>query len=262
MKPVEWKWFGACVRGPDHEQASTPSQDAYAVKSPGDGRFVAVVSDGAGSASQSEFGARFLCLELVDSLFQCLSAESRLEPPVMDEAAVRPWVENGIEGVRARLTEQVNAQGGELRDYHATLVGVMADSTGASFFHIGDGAAIAMNASDPGRFLLSPPENGEYANETYFFTLDDWRDHLRITVIANDLDILAIMTDGVTPVALAKGGQSPYAPFFDPVSKYLAACEDEVGHAALAELLNRETMRRITGDDKTLVWIKRSAPDA
>jgi hypothetical protein len=262
MEPVKWRWFGACVRGSDHEQACTPCQDAYAVKSPGDGRFVAVVSDGAGSASRSEFGARVLCDVLAEFLLQCLSTEPRLESPVMDEAAFRPRVERGIEAVRTRLTEQANAEGAELRDFHATLVGVMADGTGGTFFHIGDGAAVAIDSSDTSRFLVSQAENGEYANETYFFTQDDWRDHLRFAAIGNEFDMFALMTDGVTPVALGSGGRSPHPPFFDPVSKYLTACPDDVGHEALTELLDRETMRRITGDDKTLVWIKRTLPDA
>ena len=68
------------------------------------------------------------------------------------------------------------------------------------------------------------------------------------------------MSDGVTPLALASG--KPYAPFLDPLSRFLSEHSQEEGAAALAATLEEDAIRRITGDDKTLVWAIRSTMDA
>lgn len=222
-------------------------------------RIVAIVSDGAGSAARSREGSQILCDELSAWLMQCLDGEPDCALGAIDPNVVRDWVERGIDAVRFKLTEVWRTEGGSLADFHATLVAVIADNTGGVIVHIGDGVGFAATANDLTSYALSPAENGEYANETFFYTEEHWREHLRLTTFGPDFDLIALMTDGVMPVALAKGGLSPFPPFFTPVSRYLESVAQEAARSALVELLSRESMRTITGDDKTLVWIKRAA---
>jgi hypothetical protein len=256
MANVAWKWCAASVCGFDHLASSLPCQDSHAVRMAGVDRFIAVVADGAGSARRSGDGSQTVCHELATWLTICLDEFPDLE--IAGSAKqVRWWLDGGINSIRRRLSSTAEQVGESLKEFHATVVGVVADRSGGVIFHIGDGAGLASLSTDLSRFTLSPAENGQYANETYFFTQDVWRDHLRLTPFGPEYDLIVLMSDGVTPVALARGGKAPFAPFLVPVSKFLDGSDYEAGQVALNELLGRESMRNISGDDKTLVWAKR-----
>ncbi|CAN5418357.1 PP2C family serine/threonine-protein phosphatase [soil metagenome] len=259
-----WKWHAASVQGFDHKTASIPCQDAHAVKLADGDCLVAIVSDGAGSACRADYGATRLCEDLGTALVAARGAHggTGLGAPGVGEIdldVLRQWVEQGIDALRVRLTAEAQETAGSLSDFHATLVGAIADRSGGAFFHIGDGAAVAASSRDLGQFTVSAAANGEYSNETFFFTMEEWRSHLRLTRFGPEYDLLALMSDGVTPFALAKGGAAPFRPFFEPVSRFLADSDAETGHAALVELLERDALRAISGDDKSLVWARRSA---
>jgi hypothetical protein len=162
---------------------------------------------------------------------------------------------NGIESVRSEILKI--AVDHSMGDFHATLIGVIAGPSGGLFFHIGDGAACATDVETFSPSILSQPENGEYANETFFFTQPDWQQHIRLTPFGRQFDLLALMSDGVTPFALASETAGPHKPFFDPLSRYLRSHTREEGESALAATLEKDAIRRITGDDKTLVWALR-----
>lgn len=260
MTADRWKWCATSVRGFSHAEAEMPCQDAYAVRISQTGCLVAIVSDGAGSAKHSAEGSQLLCDELskflahrIDST-RTFSSESlnALELP-----HVRECVEEGIAVIRDSLVNIARQQGGSLSDFNATLVGTIANASGGAFFHIGDGAALATSSVNPRLFAISVAENGEYANETFFYTQEDWRTRLRFLEFDGNHDLLVLMTDGVTPVALAKGGAAPFIPFLDPVTKFLSECDTDIGQAGLIELLQRDALRAISGDDKTIVWAKR-----
>lgn len=258
LKAPAWKWHAASVQGFDHQASSIPCQDAHAVRLAHGDCLVALVSDGAGSACRSGDGSRILCDSLAEALLAARGAHLDTPLGVLDLGVVRHWVEQGIDDVRARLISEARESAGSLSDFHATLVGAIADGSGGVFFHIGDGAAVAAMSHDLTRFAVSAAANGEYSNETYFFTMEDWRARLRLTGFGPEYDLLALMTDGVTPFALAKGGGAPFLPFLEPVSRFLRDSDAETGHAALVELLERDALRAISGDDKSLVWARRA----
>ena len=133
---------------------------------------------------------------------------------------------------------------------------MVASQNGGTFFHIGDGAGAATNFNNFGHYITSPPENGEYANETYFFSQLDWKEHLRLTPFGSDYDLILLMTDGVTPFAMGAGATSPHPPFWRPVCNFLASHSSVDGEVALSNVLEREEIRKITDDDKTLVWAR------
>ena len=49
---------------------------------------------------------------------------------------------------------------------------------------------------------MSKPENGEYINQTFFITDDNWEEKLRFFKIDFKYEVLLAMTDGVTAMAL------------------------------------------------------------
>ncbi|MEM7224934.1 MAG: PP2C family serine/threonine-protein phosphatase [Pseudomonadota bacterium] len=249
-----WKVIAAAVRGPDHEADRLPCQDAYSHAEAGD-RLVAVVSDGAGSARFSETGAKVLCHEVVAALSTCDKALDGGHEPW------RPAVEQAVERARAaleaRIPEEI-ALGAPvtLADYHATLVGVVAAPNGGFFFHIGDGTAAAVSEiGDWAGCRLSLPENGEFANETYFFTQEIWRDHLRFTDFGAS-PLIVMVSDGAMPFTVAERFAGLEGRFMAPVTRYLEGASPEDGAKALAGTLDRADARRISGDDKTLLWAR------
>jgi hypothetical protein len=259
MAPLAWKIVDVSVPGFSHQEEGTPCQDFNAFASLDNGWFIGVVSDGAGSAHRSVDGARMVCEGIIRHLTPLVGELAKDRSIVLNHDSVRLWVLDGIESVRSDVSRTAN--GDSLSAFHATLVGAIAGPTGGVLFHLGDGAAFATKSEDFSKSIFSPPENGEYANETYFFTQPDWRTHLRLTSFDGQFDLVALMSDGVTPFALAPGAAAPYEPFFGPLSRYLMSHTQEEGRRALAATFETKAIRRITGDDKTLVWALRVCDD-
>jgi hypothetical protein len=103
--------------------------------------------------------------------------------------------------------------------------------------------------------VLSLPENGEYANETYFVTGDDWRSHLRVTSFSGAIRSVALMSDGAMPFAINRAKTGMFGPFIDPVRSYLATVNETEGSEALLATLSDKRTWSITSDDKTLLLI-------
>jgi hypothetical protein len=257
---MAWKTIGVSVAGFSHQSSGAPCQDFHMASCLPQGWLVAAVSDGAGSALRSFEGAKTICERLVSDISDGLLKSDDIQRNMrVDQVIARQWIVDTIESAREELTKSGGE--GSLSQFHATLVAVIAGPNGGTFFHIGDGAACATDINDLSSSSLSLPENGEYANETYFYTQPEWKDHLRLTEFDGRFNLIALMTDGVTPFALAPQAAGIYIPFFEPVSKFLSRHPIEDGKAALAATLAKEEIRKITGDDKTLIWALRTDGD-
>lgn len=249
-----WRVAGTSIAGPHHSKFGGECQDRHRAIVTEQGGLIALVSDGAGSAEYGGEGAAALC----DALAERLEPFVERNPGCTRRAlagACRATTA-GIEAARAKVGALGDARGAGIAAFHATLVGaVMLPGGGGLFFHIGDGAALAV-ASAARRWLMSPPCNGEYSHTTYFFTEADWRRNLRFSLIEPGYDTIFVMSDGVTDLGLAQKGHAsePHMPFFEPIGRFLASASREEGELALRATLDSEAARERTGDDKTLVW--------
>lgn len=248
---MNWKVVAASATGSGHQQNGEKCQDAYAWWSQDDW-LIAVVSDGAGSARFGEIGARFaadticreLAAELVVNRKSGLYSQSTLESIIL----------NIIELTRICLAREYVDCDNSIEDFHATIVGIVVNSQSGTFFQIGDGAGIASMkniAVDP---VMSLPENGEYSDQTYFYTEEGWIKHTRFTPINQLLSQITLMTDGAMSFAMAKGKDGLEEKFMGPVSRYLRNVDTTTGSKALAATLDDEQTHTITSDDKTLLW--------
>lgn len=252
MELPAWRVAGSSVTGSAHASAGRKCQDRHRVEVTRKGLLIAVVSDGAGSAAFGGEGAALLCDHVAGALAALAEHETRIGRAGL-LAACRA-VCQGVASARSVASTLAAECGSGIEAFHATLVGaVMLPGAGGLFFHIGDGAALALGK---GGWTLSGPRNGEYADTTWFFTDPAWRKRLRFTRIGADAETVFVMSDGVTELGLKHngGGTEPFMPFFEPIGRFLAQASREEGEQALTATLDSEAVRARTGDDKTLIW--------
>lgn len=276
MTTLFWRAVGASVIGQGHIAEGLPCQDAhaYAIQ---DHCVVAVVADGAGSAAQSHVGAQHIC----DYLTQVLLPVMQVKLPAGTfQDAMQLAVVEALSAGRVELADMAAKHGQPMSAYHATVVGFVSDDQQAMFFHIGDGFAAAPVRStdadhqtrgsvvDDSDYTWHPcdvsrPANGQWANETFFFTQDDWRDNLRFHALDEVPEIVFLMSDGAAAFA-AKADQTGLdIRFAKPVHQFLAGSTDpEAAAQALAGTLDAEATHAITSDDKTLLWLGRAPSTA
>ncbi len=246
---MEWKVFLASAAGKAHLASNVPCQDAghYAVIG---SALVGVVCDGAGSASAGQEGAEFFARKVTARIAEAIEAGQFAG---MAPADYRAPLAEIIQAARAQLGEIAAARQLALRDFSCTLVGCILSGDGGCFFHIGDGFAIYMRGD--GESVLSQPENGEYADETYFVTDDSWNSHLRVTPLSGigRGEIIGLMSDGTSPFAVNRPRTGFFRPFIDPIVKFLRNTTEHTGNQALKKVLEDEKTFAITSDDKTLL---------
>ncbi len=250
-----WIVSSAVIRGVSHIDTDIPCQDSVNFKVIGSW-FVGVVSDGAGSALNSHFGSKLA----VQVIVEVLEKEVAKRNSDNDMALMPDVISDAIAEARARLGD--NLQKDEtLEDYHCTVVGIVANEQGSVFFHVGDGLGIASTADIDKKqqtvdywrkTQLSLPENGEYANETFFITQENWREHLRCIVISNPIDVIVLASDG--PMALLLQSGKPNNGFIDVVLEHLGRTDAQDERDTYVDrILSASEVDAITSDDKSLL---------
>ncbi|MCM1323560.1 MAG: protein phosphatase 2C domain-containing protein [Acetobacter sp.] len=233
------------ITGRLHTAKKMPCQDFYQYACSGN-KLVAVVSDGAGSAKYGKIGAKIVCETLVNVL---------INTPLKDvEQAVRRAIEKARERlVIHRLNKSKSEK--EILNFSATVVGVAYHKNRGIFFHIGDGAGIALHGEDKAAgYTLSRPANGNFSCETYFYTMDNWAESLRFTKIEKAA-ALFLMTDGVTNFALTEDMRQLKNGFIEPIYRYLKTEPNKIkALQALNNTLNTGRACKLNSDDKTFLW--------
>lgn len=245
-----WSLAASSVTGFGHAQREMPCEDHFAVWT-SDYRLCVVVADGAGSAIFGERGADILTTRLKELIVSNWPAEILEERNIM---GARTFVRNCIAQIRDEIVARSESGVTNLHDFGSTLMCVVASQEGGFLAHIGDGAiAVVQRKGVAITEAISPPENGEYANETFFFTSSDWDVHLRVTPIEMPLYVL-VTTDGAEEFAFETGFTSLSRRFFDPLTRAMEGRLANERNKFLYDLLDREDVRSRNGDDKTIVW--------
>jgi hypothetical protein len=245
---VAWTWAAATCRGISHVRDGSDCQDASRCISAGldSHTLIAVVCDGAGSASYGGQGAAITCRTISESA-RAHFANSRALP---NDGDVWSWVDE----TRERINRAAASRSLERREFSCTLVTVFATDSATMILHIGDGAAVVR--LDNNWIAPSWPAHGEYASQTFFVT-DDPAPQLRITRLETAVDVVTVFSDGIERLVLDFASQSAPAPFFDGMMKPFAsssvAGRDNRLSASLKRYLDSKRVNERTDDDKSLI---------
>ena len=242
-----WKYAAASVVGTSH--LALPSgvcQDAHhCVYDSDTDRLICVVSDGAGSASRSEYSARLTCDLVADSIARADS----------ERAHSKSFALETLEAVRSALRQEASQENLSVREFACTLLVCIATPNRTTFWQIGDGAiCFRFPAEDTYRFAFWPAK-GEYANETYFVTDSESMNELEFDSIDSIADI-ALFSDGLERLALDFKAGEVHTKFFTGLFPYLY--REAAGHLTeieekLKDFLGSERINSKTDDDKTLI---------
>lgn len=253
---AHWKIGGISIPGFSHLENNIPCQDYNIVSVSKFNCIIGVVADGAGSAKHSDIGAKYFSEVVFDFLNTIenlhLLDETKLNIKIVEtiNLAKQSLLNNPPNGLK---TEDI-----DIKDFATTMVAFLANDKDGYFIHLGDGVGVSFLRDDYSNCFVSEPHNGEYSNETYFLTMDNWENYLRIKKFNKNFDAIILMSDGVSPMAMTKGCKEPYEGFVKPIINYIDKVELEKSNLAIKNTLESEQIRKITHDDKTFVWALKS----
>jgi hypothetical protein len=243
-----WRVVGAAVQGTAHEKTGLPCQDALAYWVTPEGAVLIFVADGAGTAEKSGKGAQTAVHTALEALVVGLSQASP-----QDISGWRALIEASFIQALQALEALAEAEALPLRSFATTLACCVANRDWLVAGQIGDGAVIACTAEEE-LFLAVLPQRGEYANETYFLTLPDALQRLDVQVYSHPVTALAVMSDGLTRLALQLPEYNPHPQFFAPLLSFASQAENlDRAEEQLAAFLDSDRVCARTDDDKTLV---------
>ncbi|HEU5432602.1 MAG TPA: PP2C family serine/threonine-protein phosphatase [Thermomicrobiales bacterium] len=227
-----------------HARLGIGCQDARDVAILPSGIAVAAAADGAGSAPRSADGARWAVGAATHLLWDALAAA----PPAADIDAALVEAFRGAHDFIAQAAAESELPASA---FATTLLLAVAAPDGLHVAQTGDGMIVARQA-DGELIAATTPQNGEYANETFFLTSDDGAPRFAATL--PPACAVALLTDGLLPLAVDLRDCRPHAPFFDPLFAFAAVRGGHRGaDAELAAFLASDRIAARTDDDTTLV---------
>jgi hypothetical protein len=242
-----WRIIGASVQGTSHEKYELPCQDAHSYRLLPGGVAVIAVADGAGSAERSDAGSQRAVEQVIDWLEVAL-----VEKTPQTEAEWQATLTEAFRQARQAVVGLAEEEETPLRAFAATLTCTVASDEWLAVGQIGDCLLVA-KGEDGQLFAATQPQHGEYANETFFLTMDDALEQL-VVQVHSPSQALAVMSDGLVRLAMNLAENVPHPPFFKPLLAFAAAVEDEEeAREQLSAFLGSDRVCARTDDDKTLV---------
>lgn len=256
---TRWTHIQAVQIGTAHSQLGLFCQDkavSEEVKTEEDSVFVAVVSDGAGSASHSHIGSNIATQLTLKYIKEFLECNSSIESLAESEVTIQGWVRQ----IQEQIIEVANDAGVSRHKYACTLTVAIVHASLGLFFQVGDGGIIF--GKDDSYDLAFWPMQYEYANVTDFVTGTNATQALRIKAVQCPIDRVAVMSDGLHQLALVFESQKVHIPFFkamfQPLQRHLEidpskSLSSEKLSEALCQFLASPIVCEKTDDDKSLV---------
>lgn len=241
-----WSQVSAEVQGSGHKKTDTPCQDKTICISRNKVHLIAL-ADGAGSASLSHYGAEAVITQVGNYVVDNFDNLCELGFKEI-KASIAQVMRHTLEALSIQL-------GCEKRDLSSTFLLVAVKRDRFISIHVGDGVIGILDRD--GLKVLSSPENGEYANMTWFTTASSLEAVMRI--YAGDASITSgfiLMSDGVEP-SLYNGTDDTLADAVFNLMYMNAKCSAGEMKAMLEDCLANVISLR-TRDDCSLALLSRT----
>ncbi len=233
---------------------------------------IAIVSDGAGSASQSHIGSQYIVdkgISLLNEKFSEISFKYLIQK---DQIEIDNFFIEFYISLYKSFEKYSLENDFSIKTLAATSVVVVFSKSGLICSHIGDGRAGYQDSENNWHSVLEP-FRGEEANQTIFLTSDIWEkpnEFIRTTKINNCIQSFTLMSDGCESATFELNRfndktqcyerlNNPYPKFFDPNVKTLrelAICgksSEEIDELWLKFLHDGNFKFASEIDDKTLI---------
>lgn len=241
-----WKFASCEVQGRGHIKNNVPCQDKTFLLEE-NGVCVIALSDGAGSARLSHFGAaavtQMICKKLVqqfDDFFQSTDALN---------------VKNDIlESCEKTLKDEANKQQAEIDDLSCTLLFAAIKENKFLLGHVGDG--VIGYIKDDKIAVASVPYNGEFSNETVFVN-----SKLAVATMKllkgemGSIKSFILMSDG-TETSLYSKKQNFIANGALKMVAYTSAYEKNYATKILENILSKQISMRTSDDCSIAIVVK------
>lgn len=240
----------ASVVGNSHTLIGKGNEDSIFVARGSHEWLSCVVSDGCGSAKNAATGSKLIADLVGEALLRVATR--------IDQKGIGSWVRDDVisELALCRIKLQ-DIVGHDLKTYHATVVAALLSPQGGFLLHIGDGIAASFETSVTDSCLeiwqstTSDPENGEYANETFYLTENHWIKHLHITPLLT-VDMVMLCTDGAQDLLFDKNEINNFQ--LNAVLDPFRGNATNPNTALKEHLLSPEAQKR-SSDDKSLILV-------
>ena len=237
----KWNFAGLLRQGETHRVKRTACDDYAKAVELEDGTLIAVVCDGAGSAAKGGIGSR-VC---ADKFIDYMTTRCNVEPLTVED------IRKAFSHARAGLEEESAKYQLPIETFATTMVTITCLAESTVFAQVGDGFAVANFAHSRLEMPLVP-DRGEFANQTYFLTSQNWIETLQVATIDEPCIGCTLSTDGLQNILITRDDR-PYEPFFTKMfghTKNLLAAQIET---SLKDFLSSSLVNAKVSDDATII---------
>lgn len=246
-----WRFASARAIGTSHLKTNLPCQDQIACEVLPRGVVAAAVADGAGSAARAEQGAEIAVDTVIMHIKRSIEKNRSDFSTLLWEAAV---------AARDAIMAKAREEEFEPKDYASTLMAVVLSPDGGGALQIGDGVIVVSEGQREWSWVFWP-QRGEYANTTYFLTDEDALERIKIESLPHIITDIALMSDGLEPLALHYASMTVHNPFFNGMFHALhisgGSAEVSTISTSLEQFLSSERVRSRVDDDLSLILVTR-----
>jgi len=243
MNDPSWRILGASVVGNSHltHIPPLPCQDSHCLEK-GTEWGIAVVCDGAGSASHSHIGSQFVAKQAAQLFKTSISSVVQPIPKQQQEHSIeqqwwRQIAKDVFKQLIAKLEMLASEKHIELKSLACTVIVVIFSPKRLLITHIGDGRGGYRDSKGDWKSFLTPFK-GEEANQTVFITSDIWDEpdkYIRSHILDEDFTAFVIMSDGCESHCFQTYNSDntghiidvnkPHPNFFEPLFKQIKTSE-------------------------------------
>lgn len=254
MKDTNMLAVASSIQGYAHKKNNLPNQDTYSYLINDTHKiFVAIVSDGAGSASNAKLGSSLCCYHLTQALMDIAIS-------IIEGKLSKSWYD---EKIMLKISEHINFLS-ELQDniksFHHTMSAVIVSPIGGKIIQIGDSpVVVTLHQEDfiyqdipnvSSSLVFDEQKQGEYANVTHFLTSPSWRNYIRIEELPKNTLAIFLMSDGAGAIFTPR--KKLHEPALLEVFRRFKEFKQPINEI-LDNFLDMEEINAKTADDKTLI---------